>query len=176
MTLKTSFGFEVNTEDMIRQLEGLEGGFRHIPQKLVAKYLRSAAREGAKVMLKPLKAATKRRKGKGSGQGNLKRSIKTAAKFFQKGSQGGATGVIYYSRKNNLGNHAWLLESGTKDRFVTTRKGKKLSKPAFRGKGPAIHMMRDTRNAYASAVRTKVETLSGEALQKAIDEMIKPRY
>ena len=168
MTLKTSFGFEVNTEDMIRQLEGLEGGFRHIPQKLVAKYLRSAARAGANVMLKPLKAATKRRKGKGSGQGNLKRSIKTAAKFFQNGSQGGATGVIFYSRKNNLGNHAWLLESGTKQR--------KTAKGANRGAGPAIHMMRDTRSAYASQVRAVVQKKSDEALQKAINEMIKPRY
>jgi len=173
---KTSFSFSVNTDWMIQQLEGLEGGFRAIPQRLVAKYLRAAARAGANVMLKPLRAATPKREGKGKGQGNLKRSVKTAAKFFQNGSRSGATGVIFFSRKNHIGNHSYLVESGTKDRFVTTRKGKKLSKPAFRGKGPAKHMMRDTRSAYASAVRTEVETLSDKALQKAIDEMIKPRY
>lgn len=165
---KTSFSFSINSDWMTQQLEGLEGGFRAIPQKLVAKYLRAAARAGANVMLKPLRAATPKQSGKGKGQGNLRRSVKTAAKFFQNGSRAGATGVIFYSRKNNLGNHSWLLENGTKQRKDATG--------ANRGSGPAKHMMRDTRNAYASAVRTKVETLSDKALQKAIDEMIKPRY
>ena len=165
---KTSFSFEINTDSMIQQLEGLEAGFRQIPQKLVVKYLRAAARAGANVMLKPLRAATPKREGKGKGQGNLKRSIKTAAKFFQNGSRSGATGVIFFSRKNNLGNHSWLLENGTKERKTATG--------ANRGVGPAKHMMRDTRNAYASQVRAVVEKKSDEALQKAINEMIKPRY
>lgn len=166
----------VDTADFHRQLEELQAGFKQIPQKLAKKYLKAAARDGAKVMVNPLKAAKKKRKGKGSGQGNLNRSIKTAAKFFQKGSDAGAVGVIFYSRKNGLGNHSWLLESGTKGRYVTTRNKKTLLTPAYRGKGPAIHMMSRTRISYASKVKAKVEERTVEALQNAIRDTIKPRY
>ena len=158
----------VDTADFHRQLQELQAGFTQIPQKLAKKYLKAAARDGAREMLNPLKSITPKRSGKGKGQGNLRRSIKTAAKFYQKGSEAGAVGVIFYSRKNNLGNHQWILESGTKQRKNATG--------ANRGSGPAKHMMRDTRNAYASQVRAVVEKKSDEALQKAINEMIKPRY
>ncbi len=158
----------VDTADFHRQLQELQAGFTQIPQKLAKKYLKAAARDGAKVMLNPLKSITPKRSGKGKGQGNLKRSIKTAAKFYQKGSEAGAVGVIFYSRKNNLGNHSWILESGTKQR--QNKKG------ANRGVGPAIHMMSRTRISYASKVKATVEKRTLEALQDAIKDTIKPRY
>ncbi len=158
----------VDTADFHRQLQELQAGFTQIPQKLAKKYLKAAARDGAKVMLNPLKSITKRREGKGKGQGNLRRSIKTAAKFYQKGSEAGAVGVIFYSRKNNLGNHSWILESGTKQR--QNKKG------ANRGVGPAIHMMSRTRISYASQVQAVVEKRTAEGLKNAIRDTIKPRY
>jgi hypothetical protein len=181
MTLKATYLIDVNLDDMMRKISGTEAqmgpqAFQQIPQKLARKYLKAASRDGARLMYKALKSATPRREGKGKGQGNLQRSIKTGAKFWQRGAEAGAVGVIFYSRKNNLGNHSWLLESGTKDRFVTTRKGKKLSKPAFRGKGPAKHMMRDTRSFYATQVHQLVQKRSIEGLENAIRDMAKPRY
>ncbi len=158
----------VDTADFHRQLQELQAGFTQIPQKLAKKYLKAAARDGARVMLNPLKSITPKRSGKGKGQGNLRRSIKTAAKFYQKGSEAGAVGVIFYSRKNNLGNHSWILESGTKQR--QNKKG------ANRGVGPAIHMMSRTRISYASQVQGVVEKRTAEALKNAIKDTIKPRY
>jgi len=158
----------VDTADFHRQIQELQAGFTQIPQKLAKKYLKAAARDGAKVMLNPLKSITPKRSGKGKGQGNLRRSIKTAAKFYQKGSEAGAVGVIFYSRKNNLGNHSWILESGTKQR--QNKKG------ANRGVGPAIHMMSRTRISYASQVQGVVEKRTAEALKNAIKDTIKPRY
>ena len=166
----------VDTADFHRQLQELQAGFTQIPQKLAKKYLKAAARDGAREMLNPLKSITPKRSGKGKGQGNLRRSIKTAAKFYQKGAEAGAVGVIFYSRKNNLGNHSWLLESGTKERYVTSRNKKTLLTPAYRGKGPAIHMMSRTRISYASKVKATVEKRTVEALQDAIRDTIKPRY
>lgn len=71
----------VDTADFHRQLQELQAGFTQIPQKLAKKYLKAAARDGAREMLNPLKSITPKRSGKGKGQGNLRRSIKTAAKF-----------------------------------------------------------------------------------------------
>lgn len=166
----------INTNELHDQLEKVQDGFRQIPQHLARQYLKAAAREGAKIFVKPLKEITKKRKGKGKGQGALKRSIKTAAKFYKNNSGAGATGVVFYSKKNNLGLHAWMLESGTKDRFVTTRKGKKLSKPAFRGKGPAIHMMSITNSSFRGQAIDQVISFSIRGLTLAIRDMESPKY
>ena len=158
----------VDTADFHRQLQELQAGFTQIPQKLAKKYLKAAARDGAKVMLNPLKSITPKRSGKGKGQGNLRRSIKTAAKFYQKGSDAGAVGVIFYSRKNNLGNHSWILESGTKQR--QNKKG------ANRGAGPAMHMMRDTNSSYRGMAIDQVISASIRGLTLAIRDMESPKY
>ena len=158
----------VNTNELHDQLEQIQGGFRQIPQHLARLYLKAAARKGANIFTKPLKAITPKRKGKGKGQGALKRSIKTAAKFYKNNSGAGATGVIFYSKKNKLGFHSWMLESGTKQRKNATG--------ANRGSGPAKHMMRDTNNSYRGIAIDQVISASMRGLTLAIRDMESPKY
>jgi hypothetical protein len=158
----------VNTNELHDQLEKIQGGFRQIPQHLARQYLKAAARKGANIFVKPLREITKRRKGKGKGQGALKRSIKTAAKFYKNNSGAGATGVVFYSKKNNLGFHSWMLESGTKQR--QNKKG------ANRGAGPAMHMMRDTNSSYRGQAIDQVISSSIRGLTLAIRDMESPKY
>ena len=157
-----------NTNELHAQLEKVQDGFRQIPQHLARQYLKAAARKGANIFVKPLKEITKRRKGKGKGQGALKRSIKTAAKFYKNNSGAGATGVVFYSKKNNLGFHAWMLESGTKQR--QNKKG------ANRGVGPAIHMMSITNSSYRGQAIDQVISSSIRGLTLAIRDMESPKY
>jgi HK97 gp10 family phage protein len=161
----------VNEQQVQRQIVSIITAFRKLPKEIARKRMRAAIRKATRPFEPVLRANTP------NSSGNLRRSIKTKIKVYDKPTHGAAVAVVGYvmgtlrKRRGQFvisgsGSHAVIVERGTKPRT-------KKSTRAFCGSMPANYMVRRTLNSIQGQVLNAVKIEMAAALEKTSQELAK---
>ena len=157
----TAIFFKANWAEMKRDTEALLNAYKKLPGHIAKKHLRASMRRSIKPFVPALKAATPKQSG------NLRRSVKTMAKFYQSANHGAVAGYVGFSRgsktKNNMGNHSAIVEYGTGER---RRKNGGSS-----GRMPARRMLATTLSQHGAGILKNVVTELAVGLERAAREL-----
>lgn len=144
------------------ELADLIRAYRSLPGTLARKHLTAAMRRSVRPFQPALRAATPVRSG------NLRRSVKTIVRFYDRANWGGnVVGIVGYSRgasdPKKRGNHSTIVEDGTRPRFRKNR--------ASTGSMPPRRMLRDAVAARRAGILDNLSRELVVSLEKAAREL-----
>jgi hypothetical protein len=153
--------FKTNYPDLAKDVADIIAAYRKLPPHIAKKHLRAAMGRSIKPFLPALKANTP------TYTGNLKRSVTSVTRFYDRVDHGAVVGVVGFSRggktKRNMGNHGLFVESGTNPRRTRTRR--------FCGSMPAKGMLKRTLSSMRGPILRDIEMQMAFSLEKATREL-----
>jgi hypothetical protein len=153
--------FKTNYPHLSGDVADIIAAYRKLPPHIAKKHLRAAMGRTIKPFLPALKANTPKYTG------NLKRSVTSVTRFYDRPDHGAVVGVVGFSRggktKRNIGNHGLFVEAGTKPRRTRTKR--------FCGSMPAVGMLKRTLSTMRGPILANLGMEMAVALEKATREL-----
>ena len=160
--------FVAYSDQSNRDIDNLIRAYGQLPIRLARKHMQAAMRRSIRPFAPALRRATPKKSG------GLRKSVKVRVKFSNRMTRtswgsfsGGVTGTIGFGRGGSsptrMGNHASIVEAGTKER---ARKS-----GARTGTMPARRMVRDTLAAHRAGILASLELELGVSLERAAREL-----
>jgi hypothetical protein len=153
--------FKTNYPHLSRDVADIIAAYRQLPPYIAKKHLRAAMGRTVKPFIPALRANTP------TDTGNLRRSVTSVTRFYNRADSGAVVGVVGFSRggktKRNMGNHGLFVEAGTKPRRTRTKR--------FCGSMPARGMLRRTLQTMQGPILANLRQEMAFALEKATREL-----
>jgi hypothetical protein len=153
--------FKTNYPHLSGDVADIIAAYRQLPPHIAKKHLRAAMGRTIKPFLPALKANTP------TYTGNLKRSVTSVTRFYDRADHGAVVGVVGFSRggktKRNMGNHGLFVEAGTKPRRTRAKR--------FCGSMPAVGMLKRTLSTMRGPILANLGMEMAVALEKATREL-----
>lgn len=169
--LNLAFGRSSNS----RTVEQLMNAFFDLPPRVGRKYLNQSMRRSIKPFLPALRAATPV-----GATGNLRRSAGNRVKQYAHGDWHVAVGVVGFRKggkdPRKRGNHAGLVERGTRARYRKTQAAGLLrrllgNRAGYTGRMPAERMLRGTLQSKRSAILGSLTRELAAGLERAAADL-----
>jgi hypothetical protein len=153
--------FKTNYQSLAGDVTDIVSAFRKLPTHIAKKHLRAAMGRTIKPFIPALRASTPKYTG------NLKRSVSSVTRFYDRADHGAVVGVVGFSRggktKRNMGNHGLFVEAGTKPRRTRAKR--------FCGSMPARGMLRATLSTMRGQILANLGMEMAVALERATREL-----
>jgi len=160
--------FVAYSDQSNRDIDNLIRAYGQLPIRLARKHMQAAMRRSIRPFAPALRRATPKKTG------GLRKSVKVRVKFSNRMTKtywgsfsGGVTGTIGFGRGGSsptrMGNHASIVEAGTKERVRKSG--------ARTGTMPARHMVRDTLAANRAGILSNLELELGVSLERAVRDV-----
>lgn len=153
--------FKTNYPHLANDVADIIAAYRKLPPHIARKHLKAAMGRTVKPFMPVLKQNTPQ------FTGNLKRSVTSVTRFYDRADHGAVVGVVGFSRggrtRRNMGNHGLFVEAGTRPRQTRTRR--------FCGSMPAVGMLRRTLATMQGPILTNLRMEMAVALEKATREL-----
>jgi hypothetical protein len=153
--------FKTNYPSLAGDVADIIAAYRKLPAHIAKKHLKAAMGRTIKPFIPALRANTPKYTG------NLKRSVTSVTRFYDKADHGAVVGVVGFSRggktKRNMGNHGLFVEAGTKPRRTRAKR--------FCGSMPARAMLRATLSTMRGPILANLGIDIAVALERATREL-----